>query len=106
MHWIWNAVVAVLCLLGTIGNMIFVWWKVSSQNLLLTANLERVTLLVAKLEQGLSQHIVDSAIHRTHDFEERLTGFMHSVEEFSRHNRDEHTAIVDLIRSMTDAKKD
>jgi hypothetical protein len=104
MDWIWNAVVAILCLIGTIANVVFVWWKVSSANLLLTANLEKLTISVDNLLDKVNAHTLDTTLHRTHDFEDRLTAFMRSVEDFSKQNRDEHTAIIDLIRELTRAK--
>ena len=105
MEWIWNAVVALLALAGTTVNIIVVWWKVSSQNMLMGVNLGKLTEIVDKLDNKISSHMSDTGLHRTHDFESRLDAFMLSVKEFTEQNRQDHESIIQLIRETAVGKK-
>jgi hypothetical protein len=114
---VWNMVLAILALAGTVGSLMGVWWKVSSDNRIIkrdlleherqivvlthnkaeTADLVKLTELVAKIENQVSSHHLDNVRHRTPDFEIRLEAFYTSVQEFIKENRAEHQSILDAI---------
>jgi len=93
MDWIWNAVVAVLCLLTTLANMILIWWKVASQNLLITETIKKLSVILDKLDEKVSEHHLDNAIHRNPDFETKIDTFM-------ERNAQDHATITALIREQ------
>ena len=90
MEWIWNAVVAVLCLITTVANLVLIWWKVASQNLLIMDTIQKLTLILNKLDEQVSAHHLNSAIHRNPDFEDM-------IKRFIEQNQNDHTAIKSLI---------
>ena len=90
MDWIWNAVVAVLCLITTVANMVLIWWKVASQNLLIMDTIQKLSKILEKLDANVSGHHRDSNIHRNPDFEGMIRAF-------TDQNQKDHETIKKLI---------
>jgi len=111
-------IVAGVALAGVVGSLMGVWWKVSSDNKIIkrdllehdrqiviltttkaeAADLIKLTELVAKIEQSLAGHALDTYKHRTHDFEARLENWFKAVEQWANENRSEHTEIKQMIK--------